>query len=138
MKKRIAAIVLCVFCLLAIAGCSQSKPDAQTAQPTAAQETGDYLTTISGTYEELFPQLAKAEYRDLWIDATTPLVGAENAETATDTPLALCLAEPSGPEASEKYAADPREHGVQLLFPRRRGPLRHGRPHHFWSGRAGQ
>ena len=104
MKKRIAAIVLCVFCLLAIAGCSQSKPDAQTAQPTAAQETGDYLTTISGTYEELFPQLAKAEYRDLWIDATTPLVGAENAETATDTLLAMCMAEPYGPEASEKYA----------------------------------
>lgn len=50
MKKRIAAIVLCVFCLLAIAGCSQSKPDAETAQPTAAQETGDYLTTISGIY----------------------------------------------------------------------------------------
>ena len=98
MKKRIAAIVLCVFCLLAIAGCSQSKPDAQTAQPTAAQETGDYLTTISGTYEELFPQLAKAEYRDLWIDATTPLVGAENAETATDTLLAMCMAEPYGPE----------------------------------------
>ena len=94
MKKRIAAIVLCVFCLLAIAGCSQSKPDAETAQPTAAQETGDYLTTISGTYEELFPQLAKAEYRDLWIDATTPLVGAENAETATDTLLAMCMAEP--------------------------------------------
>ena len=45
MKKRIAAIVLCVFCLLAIAGCSQSKPDAETAQPTAAQETGDYLTS---------------------------------------------------------------------------------------------
>lgn len=82
MKKRIAAIVLCVFCLLAIAGCSQSKPDAQTAQPTAAQETGDYLTTISGTYEELFPQLAKAEYRDLWIDATTPLVGASMADMA--------------------------------------------------------
>ena len=100
MKKRIAAIVLCVFCLLAIAGCSQSKPDAETAQPTAAQETGDYLTTISGTYEELFPQLAKAEYRDLWIDATTPLVGAENAETATDTLLAMCMAEPYGPEAS--------------------------------------
>ena len=64
MKKRIAAIVLCVFCLLAIAGCSQSKPDAETAQPTAAQETGDYLTTISGIYEELFPQLAKAEYEN--------------------------------------------------------------------------
>ena len=116
MKKRIAAIVLCVFCLLAIAGCSQSKPDAQTAQPTAAQETGDYLTTISGTYEELFPQLAKAEYRDLWIDATTPLVGAENAETATDTLLAMCMAEPYGPEASEKYAADPESMAFNCYF----------------------
>ena len=109
MKKRIAAIVLCVFCLLAIAGCSQSKPD-------AAQETGDYLTTISGTYEELFPQLAKAEYRDLWIDATTPLVGAENAETATDTLLAMCMAEPYGPEASEKYAADPESMAFNCYF----------------------
>ena len=116
MKKRIAAIVLCVFCLLAIAGCSQSKPDAETAQPTAAQETGDYLTTISGTYEELFPQLAKAEYRDLWIDATTPLVGAENAETATDTLLAMCMAEPYGPEASEKYAADPESMAFNCYF----------------------
>ena len=100
MKKRIAAIVLCVFCLLA----------------TAAQETGDYLTTISGTYEELFPQLAKAEYRDLWIDATTPLVGAENAETATDTLLAMCMAEPYGPEASEKYAADPESMAFNCYF----------------------
>lgn len=97
MKKRIAAIVLCVFCLLAIAGCSQSKPDAETAQPTAAQETGDYLTTISGTYEELFPQLA-------------------NAETATDTLLAMCMAEPYGPEASEKYAADPESMAFNCYF----------------------
>ena len=116
MKKRIAAIVLCVFCLLAIAGCSQSKPDAETAQPTAAQETGDYLTTISGTYEELFPQLAKAEYRGLWIDATTPLVGAENAETATDTLLAMCMAEPYGAEAIEKYAADPDSMAFNCYF----------------------
>lgn len=83
---------------------------------TAAQETGDYLTTISGTYEELFPQLAKAEYRDLWIDATTPLVGAENAETATDTLLAMCMAEPYGPEASEKYAADPESMAFNCYF----------------------
>lgn len=86
------------------------------AEPTAAQETGDYLTTISGTYEELFPQLAKAEYRDLWIDATTPLVGAENAETATDTLLAMCMAEPYGPEASEKYAADPESMAFNCYF----------------------
>lgn len=72
--------------------------------------------TISGTYEELFPQLAKAEYRDLWIDATTPLVGAENAETATDTLLAMCMAEPYGPEASEKYAADPESMAFNCYF----------------------
>lgn len=74
------------------------------------------IWTISGTYEELFPQLAKAEYRDLWIDATTPLVGAENAETATDTLLAMCMAEPYGPEASEKYAADPESMAFNCYF----------------------
>ena len=61
-------------------------------------------------------QLAKAEYRDLWIDATTPLVGAENAETATDTLLAMCMAEPYGPEASEKYAADPESMAFNCYF----------------------
>ena len=81
MKKRIAAIVLCVFCLLAIAGCSQSKPDAQTAQPTAAQETGDYLTTISGTYEELFPQLAT-----MTMDLSAPIGFPQNS-TSVGKPL---------------------------------------------------
>lgn len=53
---------------------------------------------------------------DLWIDATTPLVGAENAETATDTLLAMCMAEPYGPEASEKYAADPESMAFNCYF----------------------
>lgn len=119
-------------------GCSQSKPDAETAQPTAAQETGDYLTTISGTYEELFPQLAKAEYRDLWIDATTPL--GRRGERRDRDGYAACHVHGRAlrPGGFRKVCGGPREHGVQLLFPRRRGPLRHGRPHHFRSGRAGQ
>ncbi len=97
MKKKIAAFVLCMFCLLSATGCAQKQnditdtkaPSATTPAPSATttvqeQHSDDYLTTISGTYVELFPELSKDEYRTIWIDATTPLVGAENAETATD------------------------------------------------------
>ena len=51
MKKKFAAFVLCVICLLSAAGCGQTKTDEQT--PPAADQsttTDDYLTTISGTY----------------------------------------------------------------------------------------
>ena len=92
MKKKFAAFVLCVICLLSVAGCGQTKED--TTTPPAADQSmaaDDYLTTISGTYVELFPELSKAEYRTIWIDATTPLVGAENAETATDMLLGMCM-----------------------------------------------
>ncbi len=78
--------------------------------------TDDYLTTISGTYVELFPELSKSEYRNIWIDATTPLVGAENAEATTDMLLGMCMAEPYGPEATEKYAADPDSMAFNCYF----------------------
>ena len=87
MKKKFAAFVLCVICLLSAAGCGQTKTDEQT--PPAADQsttTDDYLTGIGGTYVELFPELSKSEYRNIWIDATAPLVGAENAEATTDLP----------------------------------------------------
>lgn len=84
MKKKFAAFVLCVICLLSAAGCGQAKTDEQTPPTDQSAVTDDYLTTISGTYVELFPELSKSEYRNIWIDATTPLAGAENAETATD------------------------------------------------------
>ena len=47
MKKKFAAFVLCVICLLSAAGCGQTKTDEQT--PPAADQstvTDDYLTTI--------------------------------------------------------------------------------------------
>ena len=117
MKKRIAAWIMCVFCLLSLVGCGQQKTDTPD-QPAVDQQTmeNDYLTTIGGTYVELFPELSKAEYRSIWIDATTPLVGAENAEGATDMLLAMCMAEPYGPEAAEKYAADPDSMALNCYF----------------------
>ena len=105
MKKKIAALLMCALCLvscLSLAGFAQAEDD--------------YLTTINGTYVELFPELAKEEYRSIWIDATTPLVGSDNAEAATDTLLAMCMAEPYGTEATEKYAADPDSMAFNCYF----------------------
>lgn len=117
MKKKFAAFALCLICLLSAVGCGQAKPDTQTSS-TANQSTmaDDYLTTISGTYVELFPELSKPEYRTIWIDATTPLVGEDNAESATDMLLGMCMAEPYGEEAVEKYAADPDSTAFNCYF----------------------
>lgn len=117
MKKKFAAFVLCVICLLSAVGCGQTKTDEQT--PPAADQsttTDDYLTGIGGTYVELFPELSKSEYRNIWIDATAPLVGAENAEATTDLLLGMCMAEPYGPEAAEKYAASPDSMAFNCYF----------------------
>ena len=129
MKKKIAAFVLCMFCLLSATGCAQKQnditdtkaPSATTPAPSATttvqeQHSDDYLTTISGTYVELFPELSKDEYRTIWIDATTPLVGAENAETATDMLLGMCMAEPYGKDAIDAYAADPDSMAFNCYF----------------------
>ena len=84
---------------------------------SVADELGlDYLSGISGTYVELFPEMAKSEYRNLWIDAATPLVGEDNAESATDMLLGMCMAEPYGEEAVEKYAADPDSTAFNCYF----------------------
>ena len=135
MKKKFISLMLCVFCMLSFIGCGQTANDAAapTAEPqatetvqetAAAQETPateeetaeEYLPSISGTYVELFPELSKAEYRDIWIEATTPLVGAENAGAATDMLLAMCMAEPYGAEAAEKYTADPDSMAFNCYF----------------------
>ena len=116
MKKKFAAFILCVLCLLSAVGCGQAKTDEQTPPTDQSAVTDDYLTTISGTYVELFPELSKSEYRNIWIEATTPLAGAENAETATDMLLGMCMAEPYGPEAAEKYAADPDSMAFNCYF----------------------
>lgn len=96
MSKKIISLVLCVLCLFSMMACS-----------LAETESSDLLSQISGTYVELFPEMSKEEYRDIWLEAVTPLVGAENAEAATDKLIDHCTAEIYGAEALEAYAADP-------------------------------
>lgn len=137
MKRKILACLMCVLCLLSAVGCAKNEPvatssvttvaeaapvtaapetEAQTEAETAAAEDSDYLASISGTYVELFPELSKAEYREMWINATTPLVGAENAESATDMLLAMCMAEIYGDEAAETYTEAPESMAFDCYF----------------------
>ena len=139
MKQRIAAFLMCVICLLSVVGCGQTKADTNT--PSAANQqtvTDDYLTTISGTYVELFPELSKADYRSIWHDATAPLVGEDNADAATDKLLGMCTAKIYGADAAEKYAADPDSMAFDCYFPGRGFEVRDGRPQDHRSGHAGQ
>ena len=108
MKKKLFALALSLICLLSLACCGLVSAETETAD--------DYLASISGTYVELFPELSKEEYRNIWLAATTPLVGEENASDATDMLLGMCMAEPYGPEAVEKYAADPESMAFNCYF----------------------
>lgn len=104
MKKKFVAVALSAVCLLSAVGCGQqsastassassvSSSVASSASASQVMDAEDYLSGISGTYVELFPEMAKSEYRNLWIDAATPLVGEDNAESATDMLLGMCMA----------------------------------------------
>lgn len=58
MKKKMIAFVLCLVCLVSVVSFAG-----------AEEVREDYLAGISGTYVELFPEMAKEEYRQLWLDA---------------------------------------------------------------------
>lgn len=118
MKQKLAALLLCAACFVSMIGCGQTSAGSAASSAVsegavssaASQEAAapeDYLASISGTYVELFPELAKEEYRNIWIDAVTPLAADVDAQTATDMLLGMCMAEPYGPDAAAQYAADP-------------------------------
>ena len=134
MKKKFVAVALSAVCLLSAVGCGQqsastassassvSSSVASSASASQVMDAEDYLSGISGTYVELFPEMAKSEYRNLWIDAATPLVGEDNAESATDMLLGMCMAEPYGEEADSgeftyfAFAPDTMETTYHLEF----------------------
>ncbi|MEE0204916.1 MAG: hypothetical protein UEE32_06180 [Oscillospiraceae bacterium] len=110
MKQKLTVFTLSAACLIAFAGCGQTQPK-QTADTTPTPEQiiteDDYLSGISGTYIELFPEMAKEEYREVWHQATAPLVGEDSANSATDMLLNMCTAEIYGDEATTAYTENP-------------------------------
>lgn len=105
MKKKMIAFVLCLVCLVSVVSFAG-----------AEEVQKDYLAGISGTYVELFPEMAKEEYRQLWLDAAAPLVGEEYAEDATDLLLSMCMAEIYGDEATQAYENDPESMRFDCYF----------------------
>ena len=67
--KRVLSVVLALICLFAFSAVAVAEPAAD-----------DFLSQIQGTFVELFPEMAKDEYHQAWLDVVTPLVGEENAE----------------------------------------------------------
>lgn len=127
MYKKILSLMLGLTCLLSVCACGQTDtnaPAADTGSATTAvvgsaeanSDSSDYLSQISGTYIELFPEMSKEEYRQLWLDAAAPLVGEENAASATDKLLSMCTAESYGADVAEQYVADPNNARFDCYF----------------------
>ena len=94
--KKLFALILCAVSLFVFC-----------AAGTAETADADFLSQISGTYVELFPELSKEEYHDTWLSVVTPLVGEENAEDAISMLLNMCMGSLYGEEAIAKYTDDP-------------------------------
>lgn len=95
MFKKTLSLLLCIVSLFTVCALAQ------------AEGEQDFLNQISGRYVELFPEMSKAEYREIWLEATGSIVGEENAEATTDQLIAHCTAEIYGEEATALYAEDP-------------------------------
>ncbi len=77
----------------------------EAAEISEAETSGeeDFLSKIQGTYIELFPELSREEFRDIWLEETGAVVGEENAEAATDMLIGMCTADIYGQEAIDAY-----------------------------------
>ena len=103
--KKVLSLVLCLVCLM----CA--------CVPGLAEDTQtDFLARIQGTYVELFPELAKEEYHQAWLDSVTPIVGEDAAEETVAYLLSVCMAQTYGPEAAAQYESDPESMRFDCYF----------------------
>ncbi len=104
MNKRILSLILCCAALFAFCAVGH------------AESPDNFLSQISGSYVELFPEMAREEYHDDWIASAAPLVGEENAEAAVEMMLSMCTAEIYGEEAIAQYAQNPESMRFNCYF----------------------
>ena len=83
----------------------------QTALQKIADETADneadaeqLMKNLTGTYQELWPVILDDQYKQLWIDDCTELVGEENAEGAYEKLASMVSGKIYGEEAVKEYA----------------------------------
>ena len=104
MKKKNLAYLLCsAMMLTATAGFTAGAEETETEAVVEAESAGetegeqsaeevqdaDFLSKIQGSYIELFPEMAKEEYRDIWLEETGAIVGEDKAEETTDMLLGM-------------------------------------------------
>lgn len=131
MKKKNLAYLLCsAMMLTATAGFTAGAEETETEAVVEAESAGetedeqsaeeaqdaDFLSKIQGSYIELFPEMAKEEYRDIWLEETGAIVGEDKAEETTDMLLGMCMAEIYGQEAIDAYAEDPDSMAFDCYF----------------------
>ena len=94
--KKVLSLVLCLVCLFAFS-----------AVGLAETTSEDFLSKVQDTFVELFPELSKDEYHETWVEAVTPLVGADNADATISMLLSMCMGDKYGEEAITAYTEDP-------------------------------
>ena len=74
----------------------------------ASAEMDERLEALQGSYVELFPEFAKEEFHDYWIECISNYVNdPETAEMFYQKLVGSCMGELKGQEAIDAYTADP-------------------------------
>ena len=74
----------------------------------AAAEMDERLEALQGSYIELFPEFAKEEFHDYWLECIGEYADdTETAEMFYQMLVGSCMGELMGQEAVEAYSADP-------------------------------
>ena len=74
----------------------------------ASAEMDERLEALQGSYIELFPEFAKEEFHEYWIDCISKYVDdPETAEMFYQMLVGSCMGELKGQEAIDAYTADP-------------------------------
>lgn len=99
-QKKIAVLVLSfVLVALLFAGCQSSK----TQQSVSISEEEQLLVSLKGTYQELWPVVLADEYKQLWLDDSAAIVGADYAQMAYEKMSSMVTGKLTGEAAVEAY-----------------------------------
>ena len=91
----VMALALCLFCALPIGNAEQSF------------DADAFMTSLNGTYGELFSVITQPEYDSLWLERCTEYAGEEAAQAAADYLTAVCCGDLYGEDAVKAYSEAP-------------------------------
>lgn len=120
MKKKILSAVCIALSLMMFAGCNNAgNPEStenQNGSTTVSvleesggavlenqKEAEQLLIDLKGTYVQLWDVVLADEYKQLWLDNCTELVGEENSESAFEMLSSMVTGTLTGEEAVEAY-----------------------------------